>query len=158
MINETDEKCPVGDRRGLFQPGGMDSVFERLLYFDEFEPTVLSRDPWLLQFDALLSPKDCDDIIKEVAAAGYHDSLMWSGDPDHNVLWRNSSSFLCQDADAGYPLCSRYPGITKLRKRMASVLNVPLEHGDGMAATTSITMTTSPSRPTRRRSGTAARG
>jgi len=128
------ERCPVGDRRGMFhQPGIMEGMFEQLTSRGEFTPVVLSNDPWLVQLDTFLSAQECMELINEVNAAGYHDSLMWSGDPKNQVLWRNSSTFLCQDADAGYPHCGQYSAMTRLRERMASVLGVDGEHGDGLA-------------------------
>lgn len=120
--------CPAGDRRGLFQAGEMDQLFHRLNASDEVRhlaPTVLSHDPWVIQFDSFLSLSECTAAIAEagdsftrdetIAAAGYSVSL-----------YRNSSSFGCDGAT-----CLQHPAIQGVRERMSEVLGASLVYGHG---------------------------
>eukprot|EP00746_Dinoflagellata_sp_MGD_P146239 gnl/MRDRNA2_/MRDRNA2_78745_c0_seq2.p1 gnl/MRDRNA2_/MRDRNA2_78745_c0~~gnl/MRDRNA2_/MRDRNA2_78745_c0_seq2.p1 ORF type:complete len:478 (-),score=95.00 gnl/MRDRNA2_/MRDRNA2_78745_c0_seq2:14-1447(-) len=123
--------CPVGDRRGLFQPGEIDDMFTMLLTSEEvqqFHPTALSRDPWILQFDNFLTPEQCELLIADTEGKFDTDITHDIESLEANLNYRNSSSFVCFASD-----CAEHSEVQKLRDHMAAVLRAGTQHGHGLS-------------------------
>lgn len=123
--------CPVGDRSGVFAQNGdhvnLGRFFERLLEdptYSRYKPTSLSRDPWIIQFDAFLSEDECANIIQDCPA--------WTPDALAGGFfasgYRNSSSCNCRTTAE----CDSLPGVRSYRERIAEVLEIGLEHTEGL--------------------------
>ena len=52
------------DQSPLVQNGGVQRMFERAANVSEFSPTVLNRDPWVLQLDDFLSEEEAARLVK----------------------------------------------------------------------------------------------
>jgi hypothetical protein len=65
---DPDDACsPDPAERPDVAEGDVDKIFERALEnFPHYKPNVFSRDPWLVQFDDLLTDEECAGIIEAV--------------------------------------------------------------------------------------------
>ncbi|CAK0803623.1 unnamed protein product, partial [Prorocentrum cordatum] len=125
---EADPGCPVGDRGGLFpDEAAQGRLFERLATdprYRPFGPEVVSRDPWIIVFHTLLSAEECEGVVRDCGE--FRPDVVAGGVRSLN---RTSDSFNCEN-DEDY---MQRPGIQLYRERLAGVLQVGLEHSEGLS-------------------------
>eukprot|EP01084_Bolivina_argentea_P131923 232804_1 len=62
------------DAKQAVKPGDINKMFERLLTdFPQYEPQVLSRDPWLVVLNNVLTDEECTALI-EIGGRNFHRS------------------------------------------------------------------------------------
>ena len=79
LADKTPTSCPVGSRRPMLAAPAnrsdppesfeLNRVFQRLAQMKELQPTMLSRDPWILQLDGFATANEAHAMIE---AAGDH--------------------------------------------------------------------------------------
>jgi len=123
--------CPAGDRTGIFsEKHPQDNYFQELttnLKYAIYTPIVLSRNPWIVQFDTLYSKEECEALIRDCDWWA-KDITAGAGGQATATQYRNSSSFSCSITD----VCSQRPGIRAHRDRLASVLGIGIEHAEDL--------------------------
>eukprot|EP00928_Gymnodinium_smaydae_P020641 TRINITY_DN17982_c0_g1_i1.p1 TRINITY_DN17982_c0_g1~~TRINITY_DN17982_c0_g1_i1.p1 ORF type:complete len:252 (-),score=36.45 TRINITY_DN17982_c0_g1_i1:293-1048(-) len=126
-------KCPVGDRDGLLAFNSSEqTLFSRLLgarEYEKYRPHVLNRDPWILQFDNLLTATECKEVLGAASNSSFvADVVGLAGRVKSNSNYRNSSSFSCPH-DAG---CMSQSGFSVLTNRVRE-LKLDLKHSEGFS-------------------------
>lgn len=102
-------------------PGGLQGMFERALTdFPQYEPHALSADPWVVQFENLLTAEEAAQMIR---ACPQYDRSM-AGDQLSPV--RTSTQCWC-DEKAG---CMQNSTVHALTERMLSVTGLPYNHAE----------------------------
>lgn len=93
--------CPVGDRTLAVGPEHpLDSLFERAARLDTLRPTVLSRSPWVVQFDEWAPAERVRRMLADAAQGRGTPSTAYSsgrrrGSAPTASSVRNSTSFGC---------------------------------------------------------------
>merc|ERR1712093_82551 len=87
-------KCPAGDRSPIFDSAHPeDDFFNDLLTnpaYAQYQPSAVSRDPWILQFDSFLTSAESDLVIE--GCEYFNPDITGGGDTQSlNSLYRNSS-------------------------------------------------------------------
>ena len=75
-------KCPLNESiPEALQPGDVNKLFTRLTtdeyYQQQFQPRILSSDPWVVVLDSMLTHEECDRLIDLGATStgeGYKES------------------------------------------------------------------------------------
>merc|ERR1719198_1523017 len=100
----------------------MPTMFERALRdFPQFSPVALSTEPYVLQFDNLLSADEANTIIEQ-ARPKLERSL--AGDQISPV--RTSTQYWCDDSDG----CTSHPVIREVTERMMNVTMLPVDNAE----------------------------
>ena len=103
-------------------PGGLNDMFESALAdFPELEPVALSRDPWVLQFENLLTKEEADAVV-EACSGRFERSL--AGDQLSPV--RTSTQCWCDERDG----CMRVAAVEELTRRMLNVTRLPYNNAE----------------------------
>jgi hypothetical protein len=112
-------------------PGGMDALFERAVgFFPDLSPTVLSRDPWVLQFDDFVSPAEATALRTLGFAAGFEPStagLTMVGGELKGLphASRTSATAWCLPES-----CEADPAVQAVSARIANVSRVPYNNAE----------------------------
>lgn len=74
-----EHRCPYDpEAPTIWSPGDLNTMFERLTtdpyYVERFEPTVLSRDPWIVTLENVATKEECERMIQLGADRGYERS------------------------------------------------------------------------------------
>ena len=113
-------------------PGAMGATFERILSdFPQLQPTVLSRDPWLLQLDAFLDDEEAAAFVRQGSSKGFETSAdtgkmradgsfesIYSSHRTSQTAWMDTSPSL-DDAV-----------LNRVMARAANVTRVPTSHSE----------------------------
>ena len=113
-------------------PGAMGETFERILSdFPQLHPTVLSRDPWLLQLDAFLDDEEASAFVRQGSSKGFETSAdtgkmradgsfesIYSSHRTSQTAWMDTSPSL-DDAV-----------LNRVMARAANVTRVPTSHSE----------------------------
>lgn len=116
-------------------PGGMASIRAKALSLPLLEPSVLSEDPLILQFDNFIQPSEADAIMAAGAKMGYQPSeVLDKGHGDwKRSMHRTSSSTHCHASQPCWkvmePLLTRAFPIVGMGERHAEVQL--LEYAEG---------------------------
>lgn len=102
-------------------PGGLSSNFASIAAGSQFSPTVLSEEPYVIQFEDLISPAEAERMI---ALAGAKLERSLAGDQLSPV--RTSTQYWCGDEDG----CTRDPTIAAVTERMTRLASVPEENAE----------------------------
>lgn len=112
-------------------PGQMNAMFERLATSAEtaqYEPRVLSRDPWVLVFDRFMSAEEADGIV---AVANRDDGVHFTAsqgtdgiDEDGSLIptvssYRTSKTYWCEDD------CLNETSVKAVRERVERLTGIP---------------------------------
>tara|TARA_B110001452_G_scaffold217633_1_gene189203 strand:+ start:1425 stop:2846 length:1422 start_codon:yes stop_codon:yes gene_type:complete len=138
MLNGCSRSCEVCDakrhgcsrrnaRGGIVEgtgEGSMAHMFEQAMVdFPHFEPTALSRDPWVIQFENLLDPAEAEDMINRCRDFGKFERSQ-AGDQVSSV--RTSSQCWCDDTND----CLKNPSIAAVTRRIMNVSRLPMENAE----------------------------
>ncbi len=120
--------------------GDIEKIFERAVAdYPQYSPTVHSRDPWVVTFDDLLTPDECDGIIEAVGGKNgeyikpsttakqsrdKNGRLMITDVPDQI---RTSHNAWCQHAG-----CYRHPTHIEVIKRIMGIVGLPHNNAEHM--------------------------
>jgi len=112
----------VGGGGGLAVGAGkLEGIFQRALAdFSELQPTLLSSDPWVLQFDAFASEAETEALIRLGEELGFEPSQLEEGS-SRVEAWRTSSSTTCVG-------CHSRPDVQQVFTRASNVTTVPLKN------------------------------
>ena len=113
-------------------PGAMGATFERILSdFPQLQPTVLSRDPWLLQLDSFLDDEEAAAFVRQGSSKGFETSAdtgkmradgsfesIYSSHRTSQTAWMDTSPSL-DDAV-----------LNRVMARAANVTRVPTSHSE----------------------------
>ena len=74
-----EHRCPFdNDAPTVWQQGDLQKMFERITteqyYVDQFNPTILSQDPWIVTLDNVATKEECERMIKLGSDRGYERS------------------------------------------------------------------------------------
>jgi prolyl 4-hydroxylase len=112
-------------------PGDMDAMFARLetsAAFAAYKPRVLSREPWLVVLDELLTRDEADAIAAVATREGgrHFEASRDTRGAEINALSdrRTSSTQWCSDG------CANETAVALLRARVATITGVPLTHAE----------------------------
>jgi len=133
-----ENRCPYDkDAPTAFQqPGDLDSMFEKLLTFQEYTPVVLSRPnatadsgvydgPWVVEMNTFLTEEESNALVQLGAGEGYVQSAdvgkkKFDGTFDKKVnTGRTSTNAWCQNE------CESNPVSQAVTKRMMTVTGIP---------------------------------
>ncbi len=123
------KRCPIlANRTPAVAPGDMGETFERALAeFTELEPSVLSRDPWVLSFERFLSPDEVDTLrahgedryVRSTASGGRKDDEFIPLTSEIRTSWTT----WCDNST-----CLDDPLVKRVHERVADVTRVPIEN------------------------------
>lgn len=111
-----------------YDTGGLETMFNTALTdFQELEPKVLSRDPWVMTFDKFLNDSEIDGLLNSVSGnfqrstdTGSYDKF---GEADKVVSkGRTSENAWCRDE------CDKNPMVQSIIGRIEKVLKIPYEN------------------------------
>jgi len=121
-------RCPVDpDAKQAWQPGDLNKMFERLAnepYLSKYDVNVLSRDPWVITMDNVLTAEEAEILIELGANEGYVRSSdvgkrLADGTFDSKVSdFRTSYNAWCQDD------CYRDPVTTRVIERISNLTGI----------------------------------
>ena len=115
-----DDPCdPVEDSVG---PGAVEQTFRRASLLAELQPTILSRDPFVLQFERFASKEEVGELRAQAEALGFGAS----GSSCGFKAQCNSSSLSCVPV-VGNP-CWEVAGMRALEERMLRVVQLPADN------------------------------
>jgi prolyl 4-hydroxylase len=74
-----EHRCPFDKNAPtVWQKGDLQKMFERITtdqyYIDTFQPTILSRDPWVVMLENVATEEECERMIQLGADRGYERS------------------------------------------------------------------------------------
>jgi len=133
MLSSCSAACGRCDSKGkacarrnkepaVHAPGGLRSNFASIAAgWAEYSPTLLSSEPYVVQFEGLISPAEAERMV-ELAGEKLERSL--AGDQLSPV--RTSTQYWCGDEDG----CTRDPTIDAITKRMTRIAGVPEENAE----------------------------
>lgn len=106
-------------------PGGMNAMFERALRdFPQYSPTALSTDPYVLQFEDMVTPEEAAAIVAAGANNGKGFERSLAGDQLSPV--RTSSQVWCDETGG----CMQEAAVRNLTARMLEVTQLPYENAE----------------------------
>jgi len=110
MIGDTTEK-----ERTIFDHAG------NTIKTDDREIRILAKyeEPLVVVLGNVLSDEECDELIKHSREQLQRSKI--SGDRAENQI-RTSSGVFCEENET----------IAKIEKRFSQIMNIPIEHGDGL--------------------------
>lgn len=100
--------------------GDISTAAQRLLRLEEYTPTALSTDPWVIQLDTFISESQADEVIR---VGGHNFERSLAGDGDGLIPGRTSSTSWCN-----VPKCESDPVMVWLKKRITDLINCPLRN------------------------------
>ncbi|KAG8466433.1 hypothetical protein KFE25_002189 [Diacronema lutheri] len=108
---------PVCDADGpnAVGEGDIGETFRRAAALSQYGPRVLSMDPWVLVFDAFLTPEEAAEV-RRIGGHDFQRSLAGDG----VTAVRTSSTSWCN-----VPVCEREPLIKEVKRRALEVLRMP---------------------------------
>ncbi|WP_053375203.1 2OG-Fe(II) oxygenase [Paenibacillus sp. FJAT-27812] len=110
MIGDTTEK-----ERTIFDHAG------NTIKTDDREIRILAKyeEPLVAVLGSVLSDEECDELIKHSREQLQRSKI--GGNREVNQI-RTSSGVFCEEKET----------ITKIEKRFSQIMNIPIEHGDGL--------------------------
>ena len=71
-----DIRCPYDKTAPtIWDKGDLNKMFERITtedyYVEKFQPTILSRDPWVVTLEGVVSDEQCERLIELGRNRGY---------------------------------------------------------------------------------------
>ena len=112
VLKPAEPEAKAAEQTAAVREGGIGAMFERAeREFPQYGPRALSREPWVLGFDSILSGEEADRFI-ELCAASYERSL--AGDQLSPV--RTSHQCWCQSAQ-----CLADPLVRRVTERIGAV-------------------------------------
>ena len=73
-----DNRCPIDpNAKPAWEPGDLNAMFEHLVsepIASEYPVTILSRDPWVITLDDVISEEESERLIQLGAVEGYERS------------------------------------------------------------------------------------
>ena len=121
-------RCPIDpDAKQAWEPGDLNKMFERLAnepYLSKYDVNVLSRDPWVITMDNVLTAEEAGILIELGANEGYVRSSdvgkrLADGTFDSKVSdFRTSYNAWCQDE------CYRDPVTQRVIERISNFTGI----------------------------------
>ena len=115
--------------------GDLSKVFERAVSnFTQFGPKILSRDPWIVYFDDLLTEEECDGVFE--AVGGKNGELIKPSTTAQVVNGkltdvpdkiRTSHNAWCQ-----HSFCYNHPVHERVITRIMDIVGLPHDHAEHM--------------------------
>lgn len=108
------------DGPNAVQNGDISRTFQRAAGLTQYQPTVLSRDPWVLVYDAFLTPEEAAELIR---VGGHNFTRSLAGDGVTPI--RTSSTSWCN-----IPSCEHKSIIRTVKARALGILEIPEENSE----------------------------
>ena len=106
------------------QPNMMEEMFEASLRdYPQYEPTALSTDPYVVQFENLVTADEAKDFIDRCDLNGKFERSL-AGDQLSPV--RTSTQCWCDEKDG----CLAHPTVEKVTRRLLNVTRLPFENAE----------------------------
>lgn len=122
------KRCPSANAQEAFAPGDLNKMFERIATHSDFQiyqPTIHSRDPWVITLENFATPEECERLIALGHAEGYKQSVTVAGQKpkgaasQKKTTVRTSANAWCRNA------CDADDLHRQVRERIANVTGVP---------------------------------
>jgi len=117
-----EKRCQRDNHTAAVPEGQLGRLFEHTLSFSQYNPTVLSRDPWIVRFDNFISDDEANAFI-DVCQPKFERSL--AGDQLNPV--RTSYQCWCNFAD-----CFASEHVHRVTRRMNEVTGTPYNNGEDL--------------------------
>ncbi|CAB9530918.1 Probable prolyl 4-hydroxylase [Seminavis robusta] len=129
VIQEYVRHCvnlQVPETEDVWKPGDLDATYERILReFPQYKPTVLSRDPWLVQLEDFIKPPEAMVMIKETQLE------VLSGAAEAGLEKANDAGGVCHSTQAWCNEgCLRRPEMQSVIQRVEDLVNLPWKYAE----------------------------
>jgi prolyl 4-hydroxylase len=123
-----ETRCPYDDKLGVWKKeGGVNTMFQGIIFDQkQYQPTILSQDPWLLILDDFLTGDDCQSLIDWGTKIGY----VRSGATNHNGTMglhshqRTSRNAWCRNQ------CYQDVKVQGMTAKLEQLTGIPESHGE----------------------------
>lgn len=120
-----ETRCPYDDTLGVWtKEGDLNNMFQGIV--DQYQPTILSQDPWVLLIDDFLTADECQSLIDWGTTIGY----VRSGETNRNGTMgmqsdqRTSTTAWCQND------CYHDPKIQGISAKLEQLTGIPESHAE----------------------------
>ena len=100
--------------------GDLTRIFTRMLTFSDYNPKLLSSDPWVVSLESFISETEAQEVLR---VAGHKFERSMAGFKDGHVSARTSSTSWCN-----VPSCENDDIMMWLKRRITSMLDVPMKN------------------------------
>ena len=120
-----ETRCPYDDKLGVWkEKGDLNTMFQGIL--DQYQPTILSQDPWVLLLDDFLTADECQSLLDWGSKIGYVRSgeTIRNGTMGIQSHQRTSTNAWCRNE------CYQDPKMQGISAKLEQLTGIPESHGE----------------------------